>query len=210
MITLGHPKEESVGSFFNASGISDTPPNAAKPLQIVGKNKYGNAYIDANKKYWSIQNRTHSGNEIILDLFWMDSKSNPVGGSSTGTVSGAQTGSHSSLGLANFSNATGNKETYDNIEKNINWLIDSITNNGANSGYTARQMADFVKAKKMASLGILQINELLTIQAVASGDKNQALVNAYNAILSNPQYNQILLQNKPSQSSPSGMLSKNK
>jgi len=112
---------------MNATGgVGDTPPNAKKPIQVIGKNKYGNAYIDANKTYWSIQNRTHSGEQTILDLFWMSSLQNPVGGNSTGTGSGSSTGSNSSLGTNKFANASGSMDGswYDSPSSTI-----STTNN---------------------------------------------------------------------------------
>jgi len=107
------------------------------------------------------------------------------------------TGKHFTNLSGNFFNASGAApKSYDDIARNINYLIDTILNKGINSGYSARQMADFVRAKKMTDLGILQMNELLIVQAVASGDKNQSLVNAYNNILSNKTYNRYLAQNR--------------
>lgn len=87
-----------------------------------------------------------------------------------------------------FYNAAGSSITYATLQENNKRLIDNIIISGINSGYTAKQLSDFVKARTISNSFELDMTKMAVIQAIASGNKNQAMINAYNKILSDYSY----------------------
>lgn len=70
------------------------------------------------------------------------------------------------------------------LKNNVLLLLDNIQANPGKSGFSASQLAQFIRASKIVKSAPLPMNELAVVQAVASGNKNQAMMNAFNQLLS--------------------------